>query len=216
MWLVKIKEQNRWQLAVGKHGVEMDDAEKRIVLEHCAHHKPSIPAYAVPAPPAHPTAATEDELRHARVAWELWGVAHAAQIHYPPGDHRTQLVPLTSRLPQTVDCSEFEEWTTLLAGLPDPSGGNYREPVIFTGSMIANLKQVSSPQAKHGDWCILGPGTGEHVVGIVDRLPRGDFDVVSHGQEIGPLRTMLSQEIDAHGHTIARFYTLHHWTRRAA
>jgi hypothetical protein len=57
------------------------------------------------------------------------------------------------------DCSSWFASVYFSAGLDDPSGEDFHAG--YTGTLVANGKQVSSP--KPGDAVIYGPGAGHHV-----------------------------------------------------
>jgi hypothetical protein len=57
------------------------------------------------------------------------------------------------------DCSSWFTSVYKSAGLPDPNGENYSGG--YTGTLVANGKQISKPEP--GCAVIYGPGTGHHV-----------------------------------------------------
>jgi hypothetical protein len=140
----------------------------------------------------------EDEIeatvRQAIVEYALWGVRNAAQIHY------RELRPIDGighphKLPLTTDCSG---WATLCynwSRAPDPNGNGYNGQG-YTGTLLNHMSNISRAQAEPGDLVVFGPAPGEHVVVIVGT--GGDPDVVSHGQEIGPIKVTLSAEARYH------------------
>lgn len=123
----------------------------------------------------------------------LWGVAHEGQIHYQ------QSRPIDGlghkhKLPLSTDCSGFVTDCYNWAGAPDPNGLGYNGSG-YTGTLLNHLDHIRRPQAQPGDLVVFGPGTGHHVVVIVGS--GSDPDIVSHGQERGPMRMKLSAEAAA-------------------
>jgi hypothetical protein len=136
-----------------------------------------------------------DAARAAIVKWAQWGVTHTAEIHYTQGVSRDDyLHEPKGRLPLWTDCSGFVTYCYWAAGLPDPSGLDFRW-VGFTGTLLENaqnhgrvLFDVSA--ARPGDPIVIGPGSGWHAVVCVEAGP--DPLVVSHGSEAGPKLERLS------------------------
>ena len=131
----------------------------------------------------HPTAPAPSH-RAALVGWAHWGVAHAAQIHY------AELRPIPvhdapGTLPLTTDCSGFVTLCAKWAGCSDPNGLGFSGQG-FTGTLLGHCNHIAPEHALPGDLIVYGPGSGHHVVLIVAKLPRGDFDCVSHGSEPDP------------------------------
>jgi hypothetical protein len=132
-----------------------------------------------------------------------WGIAHAADIHYPPGDIRTQPIAVVlaewknHSLPIDADCSEAVDGVFFRADAPDPTGTNWGETgPVFTGTMLDNLQVITAAQARPGDLIVFGGGTGDHVVII---LETGEDPLLfSHGSEAGPLEIRLSAETQFH------------------
>ncbi len=128
--------------------------------------------------------------RAALVKWAKWGVGHNAQIHYTQSTARDDyLHEPRGRLPISTDCSGWVTYCYWAAGLPDPSGLNYRY-LGFTGTLLSNAYRhgrvlTNLALAKPGDPIVIGPGTGWHVTICVES--GADPIVVSHGSEIGPL-----------------------------
>ncbi len=134
------------------------------------------------------------DLRSMIVEHALWGVDNEPQIHYQ------QLRPIDGlgtpgKLPLSTDCSGFVTLCYAWSGAPDPNGVAYNGSG-FTGTLLGHLPHISAGEALPGDLVVLGPGTGDHVVVIVEA--GSDPLVVSHGQEAGPLRLRLSTETAAH------------------
>ncbi|HET7507413.1 MAG TPA: NlpC/P60 family protein [Solirubrobacterales bacterium] len=128
------------------------------------------------------------------VRYAGWGVAHASQIHY------AQRRPIDGighreKLPLTTDCSGFATDCFNWAGASDPNGRRY-DGYGYTGSMLGACRHISRGQAEPGDLVVFGAGSGTHVVILVGT--GSDPLVVSHGQEIGPIRCRLSVEARAH------------------
>jgi hypothetical protein len=141
-----------------------------------------------PAP--HVELSDQQTIRDGIVANARWGVAHEPDIHY------AQTRPIAGlghprMLPLSTDCSGFATDCFKWAGAPDPNGRNY-DGSGFTGTMLDACVHISPAQAKPGDLIVFGSGTGTHVVIVVGT--GSDPDVVSHGQERGPLLLPLSQE----------------------
>jgi len=136
-----------------------------------------------------------ESVRSEIVANALWGVANAGSIHY------AQLRPIDGlnhkhKLPLSTDCSG---WVTLCykwAGAPDPNGNGYNGQG-FTGTLLNHLTHITRANAGPGDLVVFGSGSGHHVVVITGA--GSDPEVVSHGQEKGPLRVRLSVELAAVG-----------------
>lgn len=153
--------------------------------------------------PAVPLTAMHERERVAHML--LWGHLHAERIGYTMQaerahwlyDHNTH--PGWKRdeyLPFSTDCSGFVTFAYCLAGRPDPNGYHYKA-LGYTGSLLANAKSVhyiadDARVAQVADLIVIGPGTGEHVVGVVH--PGGDPIVVSHGDSSGPTLQHLSAD----------------------
>jgi NlpC/P60 family len=125
-------------------------------------------------------------------------VENQATIHYA----ETRPIPLnvaSGSYDFTTDCSGFVTMLARWAGLPDPNGNDY-SGAGYTGTLLDNLgPPISQAETWRGDLCVFGPGTGDHVVMLLEggiRLP--DPQVASHGQEDGPLICRLSVETRAH------------------
>jgi hypothetical protein len=133
-------------------------------------------------------------LREKIVANAEWGMANEPQIHYQQlrpmdGLHRAHKLPLQT------DCSGFVTLCYAWAGAPDPNGQGYSGQG-FTGSMLQHCRHIPRSALQPGDLAIFGPGTGQHVVMVIQMA--ADPMVVSHGQEKGPFKTTLSVEANAH------------------
>lgn len=135
-------------------------------------------------------------LRENVVKWARWGVAHEPQIHYTEAADRDDWLTAQPRnkLPLTTDCSGFVTLCYWLAAALDPNGLGYFK-LGYTGTLLDHaakhgqiLTDVS--KARPGDPIVMGPGTGAHVVVVVEA--GADPLVVSHGQEGGPRLQHLS------------------------
>jgi hypothetical protein len=134
-----------------------------------------------------------ESVRSEIVANALWGVAHEGQIHY------RQSRPIDGinhkhKLPLTTDCSGFATLCYNWAGAPDPNGAGYNGSG-YTGTLLNHLDRVARANLRPGDLVVFGPAPGRHVVVVVGS--GADPDVVSHGQERGPIRLKLSAEAAA-------------------
>jgi hypothetical protein len=129
------------------------------------------------------------------VANALWGCDNEPDIHYSQGGHRFDALFSPRDLPLYTDCSGFATLCYAWAGAPDPNGLGYNHSG-FTGTMLNNLPEIPIEQAQIGDLIVYGPGTGDHVVVIVE--VGQDPLCVSHGQERGPFRIRHSAEIASH------------------
>jgi len=130
-----------------------------------------------------------DAARASLVKWAKWGVAHTAEIHYSMGTNRDDyLHESKGELPLWTDCSGFVTYCYWATGLPDPSGLAYRW-VGFTATLLENAAKnghitFNLALARPGDPIVIGPGTGDHAVIVIESGP--DPLVVSHGNEAGP------------------------------
>lgn len=128
--------------------------------------------------------------RDALVKWAKWGVLHNAQIHYTQDTRRDDFLHgAKGHLPLWTDCSGFVTYCYWAAGLPDPSGLDYRY-LGYTGTLLANAYKhgkvlTNLALARPGDPIVIGPGTGWHVTICIES--GADPIVVSHGSEPGPL-----------------------------
>lgn len=131
------------------------------------------------------------------VKWALWGAANEPQIHYA----QTRPIPVTaatSHLPLTTDCSGFATICAKWAGAPDPNGRHF-DGQGYTGTLLDHCQHIPLSQVRPGDLVVYGPHPGHHVcvvVGLVkDKAGHTvDLQLVSHGQEKGPVRVMNSIE----------------------
>ena len=125
------------------------------------------------------------DVRQAIVAAARWGIRNEARIHY--GEVRP--IPLTRRLPLTLDCSGFVTLCYFLAGAPDPNGLGY-DGDGWTGTLLRHMQHVAEPQ--EGDAVVFGAYPGHHAAIV---LVTGDDPLLaSHGQERGPVEVRFSTE----------------------
>lgn len=149
------------------------------------------------APPPEPTVA---QLRAAIVAFCRWSIANEPRWHYAQARPMERLkTPAQLKvLPRDADCSEHATDAYAYAGAPDPNGAGFNG-TGFTGSMLAHCRHIAQSAAKAGDLAVFGPGSGHHVVVLLEAgtANSGDPLVCSHGQERGPIAIYLSQEAAA-------------------
>lgn len=127
-------------------------------------------------------------------AWARWGARHEPLIHYTELLGRSAwLLRRPGFTPLYTDCSGFATACYRWARLPDPNGFAYRK-LGYTGTLLDNARAhgriVDVTDARTGDLIVIGPGTGDHVVVVVE--PGFDPLVVSHGSEGGPTLQRLS------------------------
>lgn len=96
-----------------------------------------------------------------------------------------------------ADCSSIWTMFGCWSGAPDPNGNDYNG-VGFTGTMLANLDEIPLRDAQLADLIVGGPGTGDHVWGIVGDAGSNNPLCVSHGQERGPIVVRHAIEVAAH------------------
>lgn len=107
----------------------------------------------------------------------------------------------------TMDCSEAVTCLCKWAGLHDPNGNGYNGQG-YTGTLLAHLPHYSDPAAAMvGALVVFGPGTGEHVVMVME--PGADPLLFSHGSEAGPVPIRLSAERRGH-HPPVTFLSIAH------
>ena len=128
-------------------------------------------------------------------------VQHRGQIHYPPGDIRSERVgtikswvDIHARIMRPggweVDCSQFCEALLRAVGAKLPVRDGY------TGSFLEQLPHYTDPRKAYtGAVVVFGPGTGHHMMFVhtpdhVHGNPLG----CSQGQESDPRLIYLSQE----------------------
>ncbi len=130
--------------------------------------------------------------RAAMHKWASWSIDHHDQFTYTEGAMRWHMVESSpGTLPQYCDCSAFVTGLAKWAGASDPNGLAYRGG--FTGTLLTHCNRITSANARMGDLIVYGPGTGDHVVLIMERLPKGEFVVASHGHPGDPGRYMHSK-----------------------
>jgi hypothetical protein len=139
------------------------------------------------------------KIRADLVAQAEWAINHAASIHYPVIDDFQHARPMpidipVHHLPFTTDCSGFVTMMAKWGGAPDPNGLGY-DGYGFTGTLLDHLPHTDREHARRGDLVVYGDGTGEHVVMLLQNVANHpDPSIVSHGEEGGPSRYLLSKE----------------------
>lgn len=151
--------------------------------------------------PADKQAAHEAAVRASAVSVMHLLLAQTARVHYPLHDVRTRTIFGIGTLAQleqelnagrlTIDCSQAVTLIAHVAGANDPNGGNFRADG-YTGTLLHGCKGISVTQARPGDLCVFGPGTGHHVVMVMQ--PGADPLFFSHGQEKDPIAIRHSVE----------------------
>ena len=140
-------------------------------------------------------AAAASSLRTAIAGWARWGAGHEPTIHYTQGTARDDFLHRPrGYLPMYTDCSGEVTQQNWAANAPDPSGLGYRY-VGFTGTLLSFAYKhghvfTDVARAKPGDPIVIGPGSGWHVVMVIEA--GHDPLVVSHGSESGPRIQRLS------------------------
>lgn len=135
------------------------------------------------------------DVRAAVVGNARWGGAHEPQIHYTETAGRDDWLNRTPRaLPMSTDCSGFVTACYKWAGAPDPNGLGYHQ-LGYTGTLLSHSSKhgkiiLNPSKARPGDLIVIGPGTGDHVVVVIEQ--GADPLVVSHGKEAGPVVQRLS------------------------
>lgn len=130
-----------------------------------------------------------------------YGLAHRGQIHYPPGDVRSETVAeikswvdIHSRVSRVggweVDCSQMCEALLRAVGAHLP----FRDG--FTGSFLDACPHYFDGRAAYvGAVVVFGPGTGHHMAMVYERdTKHGNPLLFSHGQESDPRLIRLSSE----------------------
>lgn len=118
------------------------------------------------------------------VRWAHWAAAHSSQWKYSEAADRAEwLAKPRLNLPKTTDCSGFVTFCYWAADQDDPNGLSYRT-LGYTGTLLDHAQKIGKvtediPSAKKGDPIVIGPGTGEHVVLVVE--PGMDPIVATHG-----------------------------------
>ncbi len=144
------------------------------------------------------------ERRMAMHKWALWAIQHHGQFTYTEGPQRWHMVESKpGTLPQFCDCSAFVTGLAKWAGAGDPNGLAYKGG--YTGTLLTHCNHITKKQARMGDLIVYGPGTGTHVVMVLERLGAGDFSVVSHGHQGDPGQYLHSRFIAYFGANSARY-----------
>lgn len=134
------------------------------------------------------------QTREKIVAFWRWGIANEPTIHYAQERPMERLHDHAGlqKLPRNCDCSEFFTDGYAFANAPDPNGAGYNG-TGYTGTLIAHGIHVIKADAQPGDAVIFGPDPGHHVCGVLI-ADVNDPVLVSHGQERGPMKILLSEE----------------------
>jgi len=129
-------------------------------------------------------------------------VAHRGQIHYPPGDVRTERVSsirswvdIHERISRphgwTVDCSQFAEALHRAVGLRLP----FRDGTTESYLELAVKHYTDGRAAYIGAPVVFGLGHGHHMALVYERdTKNGNPLLCSHGQESDPRLIRLAQE----------------------
>lgn len=132
-----------------------------------------------------------------------WALEHEAEIHYLQQRPFKPTAFVVQRLPIFADCSATTTMIYRAAHRPDPNGKNYSGNG-YTGTLRAHTPRRRTVRScKPGDFIVYGPGTGAHVVVVLEA--GADPLVWSHGQEAGPLVTRHSVQVGVHG----TYFTAH-------
>lgn len=133
--------------------------------------------------------------RNELVRLGYWAHQWRDLIHY--AEDRPIPFPRIKSLPLTTDCSGIVTIIAKWSGCPDPNGNDY-DGSGYTGTLLTHLPEIGIHQTWRGDLAILGPGTGDHVVMLLEGGARkSDPLVMSHGHpgiddpSISPLSSML-------------------------
>lgn len=132
-------------------------------------------------------------LRTQMVYWLEWGVAHKTQFTYSESRPIPVGLPAGTSQHIVTDCSGFVTLCAKWAGAPDPNGQGYSGQG-YTGTLLTHCQAITEAQAEPGDLIVYGPYPGHHVVGIVEKLSRGDFQTASHGRQGDPRFVTYSLE----------------------
>lgn len=128
-----------------------------------------------------------------------WALRHEGEIHYRQTRPFNVDAIRDHALPLTTDCSGSATMLYRAAGQPDPNGRGY-DGTGFTGTLRAHVPERHGvASCLPGDLIVYGPGSGSHVVLVLEAGP--DPLVWSHGQEAGPLTTRHSTQLQVHGST---------------
>ncbi len=160
--------------------------------------------FTLPNPPAAAPVDLGEKLRFEMLKWARWSIANRARFTYTEGPARWHMVESApGTLPQSADCSAFVTGLAKWAGASDPNGLHYQGG--YTGTLLTHCNAVTVTQARMGDIIIYGPGTGTHAVWIMERLPKNDFWVVSHGHQGDPGLYLHSHFLAYFGERSARY-----------
>lgn len=153
--------------------------------------KKAAPKKAAPKKPKYPTGAA---LRKEIVKWAHWFHLHGRFMPYTEGPDRADwLHEKIGIYPVNTDCSGFVTLCYAWAGGHDPNGLNdshfhskHWTQLGYTGTLLEHAHEhgeifTDVTKAHPGDLIVVGPGTGEHVMLVVEA---GDDPLcVSHGSE---------------------------------
>lgn len=143
-------------------------------------------------PPKHTEKTKGELLREEMLHWAKWSIAHCSEFTYTQGPGRWHMVDSApGSLPQSADCSSFVTGLAKWAGASDPNGLDFKYG--YTGTLLKHCNRVTVSQARMGDLIVYGPGNGDHAVFIMERLPKNDFWLASHGHQGDPGRRLHSQ-----------------------
>ena len=152
-------------------------------------------------PPVDKRAAHEAAVRANAVSLMHLLLNNNPSVHYPVHDVRTRTIFGIATLAQvqrelaagrlTIDCSQSVTLIAHVAGAKDPNGGGFKADG-FTGTLLRGCQGITLAQARAGDLCVFGPGTGHHVVMVLQ--PGPDPLHFSHGQEKDPIAIRHSVE----------------------
>lgn len=139
-----------------------------------------------------PESHAEYETRLNLTAFGYWAIQNRSMFHY------AEVRPIPNvgvrQLPITTDCSGLVTILYRWAGLPDPNGVNY-DGQGYTGTLLQHLPHCGLQDTKRGDLVVFGPGTGQHVVMLLEGgMYNSNPLVVSHGQEGDPGEYHLNDE----------------------
>lgn len=137
--------------------------------------------------------------------WADWCIQHRAGFTYTQGPQRWHMVnSYAGTVPQWCDCSSFVTGLARWAGVKeDPNGLHWQGG--YTGTLLQHCNHIGVTQARMMDLIVYGPGTGKHAVAILERLPKNDFWVVSHGHQGDPSRRLHSAFLQYFGAGSARY-----------
>lgn len=158
-----------------------------------------------PDSPANADETDADKKRQVMTRWARWSISNHVHFTYSEGADRGHMVASEiGSLPQICDCSGFVTGLAKWAGAGDPNGLGY-SPVGYTGTLLEHCNKINPSDARMGDLIVYGPGTGTHVVYILERLPKNDFYVASQGgMTLDPSRQLHSTNL-AYFDDVARF-----------